>query len=105
MTAKSLVPSSLSALAIVVIVGLSWWSYTVFEVANEMKNAGVALMSAARDTRIEFSRAHASLYRAISLKSQNVEVKIVGVAKNEALQAMEQARHILGAVTTGNLPF
>jgi methyl-accepting chemotaxis protein len=105
MTAKSLVPSSLSALAIVVIVGMSWWSYTVFEAGNEMKDAGVAVMSAARDTRIEFSRAHASLYRAISLKSQNVEVKIVGVAKNEALQAMGQAKNILGAVTTGQLPF
>lgn len=101
---KSLVSSSISALAVVMIVGMFWWSYTVVQTANEIKNAGVALMGAARDTRIEFSRAHALLYRAISLKSQSVEVKIVGATKDEALQAMVQAERIMAGATAGGLP-
>ncbi|MBR0851403.1 HAMP domain-containing protein [Bradyrhizobium diazoefficiens] len=101
---KSLVSSSISALAVVAVVGMFWWSYAVVGKAIELKNAGVALMSSARDTRIEFSRAHGLLYRAINLKSQSVEVKIVGASKNEALQAMGQAKKIMAGAAGGGLP-
>jgi methyl-accepting chemotaxis protein len=101
---KSLVSSSISALAVVAVIGMFWWSYAVVEKANGLKNAGVVLMSSARDTRIEFSRAHALLYRAINLKSQNVEVKIVGASKNEALQAMGQAKRTMAGAIAGGLP-
>src|SRR6516164_6686229 len=89
---KALVASSLSAVAVIVMVTLYLWSVVQFRQADAMKSAAVALMSQARDARTEFTRGHAALYRAITLKSQNVEVPIVRAAKIEALQAIDQAR-------------
>jgi methyl-accepting chemotaxis protein len=103
-TAKSLIASSLSAVAVVGMVGLFFWVYGAFDSANDVKDAAVVLMSQARDTRAEFSRAHAALYRAISLKSQNVEVAIVRLSKEEALRSVAQARQTMAGLRLAGLP-
>jgi methyl-accepting chemotaxis protein len=103
-TAKSLIASSLSAVAVLGMVGLFLSVYGSFERSSVLKDAAVALMSEARDTRTEFSRAHAALYRAISLKSQNVEVAIVRVSKEEALRSVAQARQTVAGLKPAGLP-
>ena len=103
-TAKSLIASSLSAVAVLGMVGLFLSVYGSFERSSGLKDAAVALMSEARDTRTEFSRAHAALYRAISLKSQNVEVAIVRVSKEEALRSVAQARQTIAGLKPAGLP-
>ncbi len=103
-TAKSLIASSLSGVAVVAMVGLFMWSYAAFSRADAIKSAAVTLMSQARDARTEFTRGHAALYRAITLKSQNVEVPIVRVARLEAQHATERAKSIMASLETGGLP-
>ncbi len=60
-TAKSLLASSLSAVAVLAMVGLFLWSSTDFKRADATKSAAVTLMSQARDARTEFARGHAAL--------------------------------------------
>ena len=102
--AKSLIASSLSAVAVLGMVGLFLSVYGSFERSDALKDAAVALMSEARDTRAEFSRAHAAIYRATSLKSQNVEVAIVRVAKEEALRSIAEAKQSLAGLKPAGLP-
>ena len=103
-TAKSLIVSSLSAVAVVGMVGLFLWVYGAFERSGEVKDAAVVLMSQARDTRAEFSRAHAALYRAISLKSQGVETRIVRAAKEEAVHALDNDEGTMAGLSAAGLP-
>jgi len=102
--AKSLIASSLSAVAVLGMVGLFLSVYGSFERSDALKDAAVAVMSEARDTRAEFSRAHAAIYRATSLKSQNVEVAIVRVAKEEALRSIAEAKQSLAGLKPAGLP-
>lgn len=102
--AKALIVSSLSAFAVIVMVALFTWNVVEFRQADAVKGAAVALMSQARDARTEFTRGHAALYRAITLKSQNVEVGIVHAAKVEALQAIDQARTIMISLQGSSSP-
>ena len=103
-TAKSLVASSLSAIAVAAMVALFFWSAADFKRADASRTAAVALMSRARDAQIEFARSHAALYRAITLKAQNVEVAIVRAAKQEALSASDRAKNIVHSLQIGGLP-
>jgi methyl-accepting chemotaxis protein len=103
-TAKSLIVSSLSALAVVGMVGLFLWVYGALERSGEVKDTAVVLMSQARDTRAEFSRAHAALYRAISLKSQGVEIAIVRASKEEAIHALDNAERTMAGLSATGLP-
>jgi methyl-accepting chemotaxis protein len=103
-TAKSLIASSLSAIPVVAMVGLFLWSHAEFRDADGVRSAAVTLMSQARDARSEFTRGHAALYRAITLKSQNVELAIVHAAKVEALRAIDQAKRIMDSLGTAGLP-
>lgn len=101
--AKALIASSLSAVAVVVMVALFMWSVADFRKADSVKSAAVTLMSQARDARTEFTRGHAALYRAITLKAQNVEVAIVHGARVEALEAVAKARSIMAALQNTSL--
>ena len=103
-TAKLLVASSLSALSVVAMVGLFLWSDADFKQADTSRTIAVALMSQARDAQIEFARSHAALYRAITLKAQNVEVGIVRAAKQNALRAGDRAKDIMHSLAIGRLP-
>jgi len=103
-TAKSLVASSLSAVAVIGMVALFHWVDGAVERSSAMKDAAVALMGQARDTRAEFSRAHAELYRAINLKSQGVEAKIVHAAKEEAVRSLANAERNMAGLSAAGLP-
>ncbi len=103
-TAKSLIASSLSAVAVIGMVGLFFSVYGSFQRSAELKDAAVALMSDARDTRAEFSRAHAALYRAINLKSQNVEIALVRRSKEEALSSVALAKQTIAGLKPAGLP-
>jgi methyl-accepting chemotaxis protein len=89
--AKSLISPLLSALVVIGMVGLVAWSYANIDHANVLENATVEAMNKARDARTELSRGHAALYRAISLKSQGVEQRIVRAAKTEANDSIGRA--------------
>src|SRR5438105_5420982 len=102
--AKALVASSLSAVAVIAMVALFMWSVDELRQADEIKNEAVTLMSQARDARGEFTRGNATLYRAINLKSQNVEASIVRSVKVEAMQAIEQAKTIMGSLQSDLVP-
>ncbi len=101
---KALIVSSLSAVAVIVMVALFMWSVVDFREADSVKGAAVTLMSQARDARTEFTRGHAALYRAITLKAQNVEVAIVHGAKVDATEAVAKARSIMAALQNAGLP-
>ena len=60
-------------------------------------------MSQARDAWIDLARGQAALYRAINLKSQNVEVALVRAAKNDAVQAIDRAKKSLASLKTAGL--
>jgi methyl-accepting chemotaxis protein len=101
---KALIASSLSAVAVIVMVALYMWSVVDFRKVDSVKSAAVTLMSQARDARTEFTRGHAALYRAITLKAQNVEVAIIHTAKAEAIEAVAKARQIMASLQNSALP-
>ena len=102
-TMKVLVSTLLGALVLIGMAGLSITGFIQIRAANQQENAAVGLMSQARDGWIELSRGQAALYRAINLKSQNVEVGLILVAKNSAVEAIEKAKKSLGSLPMAGL--
>ena len=73
-TGKSLISTLIGVL---VRVGMAWLAISSFievQRADDQQSAATEVMSQARDAWIDLARGHAALYRAINLKSQNVEV-------------------------------
>jgi methyl-accepting chemotaxis protein len=103
-TVKSLVSTLLGTLVLIAVAGLSISGFIEFQSANKEQGAAVDLMSQARDAWIDLSRGQAALYRAINLKSQNVEVALVRSAKNDALQAIDRAKKALWSLKLSDLP-
>jgi methyl-accepting chemotaxis protein len=101
---KSLISTLLGALVVVGVAGLSIGSFLEIRDANAEQAAAVALMSQARDAWIDLARGQAALYRAINLKSSNVELPLVRAAKDDAVKATEHARHGLGLLRLAGLP-
>jgi methyl-accepting chemotaxis protein len=102
-TAKSLISTLIGAMMLIAMASLTMTSLLEFLRANDLQNDTTAAMSQARDAWIDLSRGHAALYRAINLKSQNVEVGLVSAAKNEFAQAGGQAKHGLGSLKLANV--
>ncbi len=103
-TAKSLMSSLLSAVVVLGMVGLFGWSYADFQRANAMNALAVNVMGQARDARTDFSRAHGALYRAINLKSQNVEGGLVRASRQEFEHALATSVALLKNLKIGQLP-
>jgi len=80
-TVKSLLSTLIGVLVLIAMAAVSISSLTEIRAADDMQGAAIALMSQARDGWIDLSRGQAALYRAINLKSQNVEVALVRVAR------------------------
>ena len=97
-TARSLISTLVGALVLTAMASLTMTSLLEFQRENGLQNASTAAMSQARDAWIDLSRGHAALYRAINLKSQNVEVAMVRAAKNEFVQASSQAKRGLDSL-------
>ena len=103
-TAKSLISTSISALVVLGMAVLAISSFSAFQASNELQGKSTDLMSQGRDAWIDLARGQAALYRAINLKSQNVEVGIVRAAKNDAMQAIARSRQKLASLKLGGLP-
>jgi methyl-accepting chemotaxis protein len=103
-TAKSLMSSLVGAVVVLGMVGLFGWSYADFRRAEAMNTLAVGVMGQARDARTDFSRAHGALYRAINLKSQNVETAIVKTSHEEFDRLLAHSVTLLKNLQIGRLP-
>jgi methyl-accepting chemotaxis protein len=103
-TTKSLTSAAIGAVVLIAMAGFAISSLLEIQRAAHEQNAAVEVMSQARDAWIDLARGHAALYRAINLKSQNVEVALVRSAKNDALQAISRATKGLGSLKLSSLP-
>jgi methyl-accepting chemotaxis protein len=102
-TVKSLLSTLIGVLVVIAMAAIGISSLIEVRVAGEMQGAAVDLMSQARDGWIDLSRGQAALYRAINLKSQNVEVALVRAAKIDALAAIGRAKKALASLKIMNL--
>ena len=97
-TAKLLISTLIGVLVVIGMAVLAITSFSAFRTANDLQRVSTDLMSDARTAWIEISRAQASLYRAINLKSQNVEVGLVRKAKDEATQGIKRSQQQLASL-------
>jgi methyl-accepting chemotaxis protein len=88
---KTLIAPLVSAIIIVGIVALFFTTYTAIRQANATRAAATGAAAQVQSAMIDFATSHAALYRAASLKSQGVEVKLVRAAKLRAITAMADA--------------
>ncbi|HEX3994249.1 MAG TPA: hypothetical protein VHX39_24015, partial [Acetobacteraceae bacterium] len=97
-TVKSLMSTLVGAVVLIAMALLTMTSLLEFQRANDLQNATTLAMSQTRDSWIDLSRGQAALYRAINLKSQNVEIGTIRAAKNEFTQASTHAKHGLDSL-------
>jgi methyl-accepting chemotaxis protein len=88
---KSLIAPLISAAILVGIVGLFLSVHADLRRMDEMKRRAAELAAQADAATIDFTQAHADLYRAVSLKSQGVETRIIRQAKQSALDLVARA--------------
>ena len=100
---KSLISTLIGAIVLIGMATLAIASFLEFQRANGLQNNATDLMGQARDAWIDLSCGQAALYRAINLKAQNVEVKIVRAAKDDFTQASERAKHDLATLKLAGL--
>jgi methyl-accepting chemotaxis protein len=102
-TVKSLVSTACTAVVLIGMATLSTVSLLEIQRTNTTANAAILLRNQARTASSELSGGHAALYRAINLKSQNVEVAIVRAAKDNFTTASRHAREILASLNLTGL--
>jgi methyl-accepting chemotaxis protein len=100
---KLLLAPLINAVVIVAISALLWISYRTIERSNEFAHVGVELASAAQNAISEFAAGHGALYRAIVLKSQNVEAKVIETEKRQALARMNHAAQLVSAMNVASV--
>jgi hypothetical protein len=103
-TAKSLISTLVGAIFLVAMAAVAIVSLVEIQHANDAAGRASAMRAGARGAVGDLARGHAALYRAINLKSQNVEVRIVRVARTDFSQAIDSAKSGLGAVRLTGLP-
>ena len=102
-TVKSLISAVIGALALIGVAWLAMTSFAQIRQADEVQSVATRLMSETHQAWIDLARGHAALYRAINLKAQKVEPKLIRAAKNDALQAIANARTTLDALKLAGL--
>jgi methyl-accepting chemotaxis protein len=103
-TVKSLVSALIGVIVLVAMAGLAIASFLEVERADDAQGRATTVMSQVRDSWINLARGQAELYRAINLKSQNVEVALVRSAKDAAVEAIGQAKQKLASLKLAGLP-
>jgi methyl-accepting chemotaxis protein len=103
-TAKSLISTLLGAIFLVAVAAVAIMSLLEIQRANSAAASATVVRYQARAAWNDLSRGQAALYRAINLKSQNVEVAIIHAARNNFTQAINDAKTILGSLRVGGLP-
>jgi methyl-accepting chemotaxis protein len=102
-TVKSLISTMIGVIVLIVMATLATFSLLEIERANAAANVASTLRAETRAAWVDLSRGQAALYRAINLKSQNVEVAIVRTAKQEYTQAIAGAKRTLASLAIGGL--
>ena len=97
-TTKSLTSTLIGVLVLVGTAVLAISSFVAIQRADEEQGVATALMSQARDVWIDLACSQAALYRAIVLKTENVEVARVRGARDDATQASARARTALASL-------
>jgi methyl-accepting chemotaxis protein len=87
---KSIVAPCLSSAIIIAIVSLFFSVCMDLRGADKLKKQAGELSTEADELMLDFTRIHAGLYRAISLKSQGVQTSIVAASKVEAVAALDR---------------
>ena len=100
---KSLIAPAISAIILVVIVGLFLSVLADVRRAGEMTSLAGGLTVEANTTMIGITTAHAELYRAIGLKSQGVESKLIQAAASHAIDAVARAVKAVDALRGNRL--
>ena len=103
-TAKSLISTLIGVLVVIAMAVLAISGFVAFQSANELQGISTALTSEARDVWIDLARGQSALYRAINLKSQDVEAGLVRGARNDSTQAITRAKQKLASIKLGELP-
>jgi len=103
-TTKSLTSALIGAAVLIAMASFAIAGMLQIRQANREQGAAVAVMSQARDAWIDLARGQAALYRAINLKSQNVEIRLVSAAKDDALQAIGRSTRGLSSLRVSGLP-
>jgi methyl-accepting chemotaxis protein len=103
-TLKSLLSAVIGAAALVGVALLAVTSFMQLQRADELQGDAVTVMAQARGASTELASGQAALYRAINLKSQNVEVGLVRAARTDFTRAAESAQKSLAAVRSAGLP-
>lgn len=103
-TAKSLISTLIGVLVVIGLAALAISSFVAFQAANDLQSVSTSLTTEARDGWIDLARGQASLYRAINLKSQNVETSLIRRARDEATQSIQRSRERLETLKIGELP-
>ncbi|HEY1933789.1 MAG TPA: methyl-accepting chemotaxis protein [Acetobacteraceae bacterium] len=102
-TAKSLISTLIGALVLIALAGLATFTLLQVQRTMEAANAAVGLRSGSRGVTGDLATGQAALYRAINLKSQNVEVALVRAAKIKSLEAIDHARVSVAALNIAGL--
>ena len=92
---KSLIAPLISAVIIVSMLALFFVFYTQFQHATQTSARASDLQAAARAAVIEVTTAHAELYRAVSLKGQGGDAKLVHAITQQAIEAIGRANAIM----------
>jgi signal transduction histidine kinase len=98
--AKSLIAPMVSAAVMLGIVTLVLLSYRTIERANTLSVGIAHAIEHAMAFTAELRRGHSALYRAVSLKSQEVELPIVRSSTRDAAEAWDKAAIALAALDT-----
>ncbi len=95
---KSLILTLLGSLFLLGLATLALVSFAKIHRADEAQRVATELSDKTQRAWLDMARAHAALYRAISLKTQNVEAAHVRTAKTDALQALQRAKALLNSL-------
>ncbi len=95
---KSLIAPLISAVIIVSMIALFFVFYAQFQGATQTSARASDLQVAARAAVIEVTTAHAELYRAVSLKGQGGDAKLIHAITQEALETVGRANAIMDAM-------
>jgi methyl-accepting chemotaxis protein len=99
-TAKSLMSTLIGAVTLVGMAVLAILTLLDIQRTNATAATAATLRTNALIASSDLSRGHAALYRAINLKSQNVEVGLVRAAKQDFVEAMGGAKETLASLRT-----
>ncbi len=102
-TVKSLISTLVSVFVVIAMAAYATFSLPTVQRAVDAADAAVALRARARGVAGDLAGGQAALYRAINLKSQNVELAIVHAAKANAVQMIDNAHKTMDALNVNGL--